>query len=588
MPTESDCFLFAVLHCDLRPLTALNFDDDTGAPIESADGCDFVTAWTRVGMDFGIFGRVMLSDVGAIAEEPPRDIRWALACGTTLSPTAYESLRTELAERHASLVSACEVRDELDETLGEDQEIENPGLAELARAFHQSKRHQCDALLASVANPPALGYSPSTPDRIYALGWDTSVRLYGRITPYPDVEYVRRLTSIGASAAFTPLQRMALSFLEDPSLQLPHDWTPTARSLDLPLDSQDDRLVGSWLDDLESQCRESPAWATGASLRSLTNSLRDMVEQTATWIPLVADGAERARGSEENSLPPRSIDDVFRTFRDNLGLERGSEDDFPEEDFGSQAGVIEFISTFEGGRQSILAEMSDVAAVLEAARLEHTHQSLGTLFDTLEHLGEMTATFPGFVKHFQRVRHIQFRAMQQAEALCVMAWTEIRSRESESPVVEQGSTAPSLSEITSSLIAGQLEPIRICIEHMAELYANGAHPTLTGVQAVGVLEQLVRQLAGQTLKYCRGTSTSTILKAISDHIAALRTDAERRQEYLADDHEHLQYCVNVARSINHVANRLRHELAEPLPRQDVGLLLHGILVLLDRIEKHRA
>ena len=533
---------------------------------------DFASAWTAIGQSFGALHAPALNDQGALAEAPPSDIRWAGYDGAALTDTQFTVMLSQTRRLHAELLALCIESDTATVAASKcDNAEEQNGLPLFPLP---TKQEQLADYTSAVSLYTALGFSASSRDCIFALCPDGVIRLYGRVLPFLDSPYCRIAAALECDLRLSPLQRMALSNLNAPQLRLPDNWAPTETHLTKARGTQDDRAVGRWLYDTLSQYENNNIWHVASDLRILLKRVRTISDFTAAY---VSDAADRGSQIASYSIVDLGLffDAVrYRLFEKEDNDSRRSPDDPEAQAYYYYAEEMANTSRYASEWCTMILPTLESAQMLACVKL------VINLRDTLDSNYRLAPTWTTFCTHYAQLRKQQVKAVYDAEAICQVAWSEVFWQQN-APKTQHD--AFSLPQLMAHFTPKMIEPHRVLLEQMVKHFEDRAHPVLIATQGVALVQAFVQMMAAPHLEECRYTETADILSALRSKLG--RTKASQGR-WTADE-EDLSYCVNVASMAHHTSNIARHQPDHPLTRSDASLMLNGLLVLLNRIEKQR-
>jgi hypothetical protein len=574
--TPLDVFLLGMLYGELfEPDERLPSDGDefvAGWLIQQEDEpSDFASAWTAIGQSFGALHTPELIDQGALAEAPPSDIRWTGRDGAALTHEQFTELLSQTKQLYAELLALCTESDIATDAANELVSDEDQN--ELAVFPLPTKQEQLADYTSAVSLYRAFGFSVSAPDCIFAQCPDGIIRLYGRVPPFLDSPYCRVAAVLGCDLRLTPLQRMALSNSGSPRLRIPNDWCPTVASLTKAHGKQDDRAVGRWLYDTLSRYDNNAVWTAASDLRALLKKVRTISDYTASYVGVAAD-----RVCQTASSSVVDVEIFFDTLRSDL-LEEDT-NTRPSPDDPEVQRYYEYSEDIANTSQAASEWCTAILPTLESASMLASAKLVIKLRDDLDSNYRLAPTWTTFCRRYVELRHRQVRAVRDAEAICQVAWSEVFLQQN-APKTQHD--AFSLPQLMAYFTPKMIEPHRVLLEQMVKHFEDKAHPVLIATQGVALVQAFVQMMAAPHLEECRSTETADILSALRSKLK--RTKASKGR-WTAEE-EDLSYCVNVASMAHHTSNIARHQPEHPLTRSDASLMLNGLLVLLNRIEKQR-
>lgn len=520
--------------------------------------------------------------------EIPEDVQWSLADGTDASVGELDEIRISLDTKARAAFAAC-VEAEIDiDSLDADEQFVESMTGEPTLVTRNPLERQLFRILDAQGPWAARGYASSTPDKLYFLNWIGELERF-TVAQQTSPQYTAFLVRFNDHLSLPPYIRISLieqHVRNGGSVDelIPPGWSPSIASSGLvPSQTRTDD-VGAFLDALSHRFGETPEWVIGRFfaratryahvLENLTIRQRETLADSPClpyveipdstrariaaldqdlhdWMHLCKE--EAARYSAEPS-PEGLLADTRRRLSIDARFMLGSIID-------DQRGATEYLN--DAGIQEAATAVSSVGSVAVALRRDFRiwlsggieGASLGKSAQQLSSLASDTMKLMYGMLYFKELA-------------------------ADSVYINPASRATMLR---------QPRAIREQIAEAVSQYERQTLPNCTVTSAVGLIEPLVRHMNSQWNPRATYGTTAGMLKQLLNHLLAQRERLrpERGDERPPTEHEIENllklYCVNLAFSLHALTNSVRHYSDKVLERHDAGVMLHGICVLLKRM-----
>jgi len=144
---------------------------------------------------------------------------------------------------------------------------------------------------------------------------------------------------------------------------------------------------------------------------------------------------------------------------------------------------------------------------------------------------------------------------------------------------------------TQRTVLRQPKATRALLAEMVSQFEHQTLPNCTVTTAVGLVEPIARQMnQNWNSRATYGTTAETLTelgRCLIKEREAIRRNQQRGTEPSPVEREldAKLYCVDIARGLHHLTNSARHQSDVVLSRHDAGVMLHGLCVLLSRLNQ---
>lgn len=520
--------------------------------------------------------------------EIPDDVMWSLADGTPATADELEEITKSLANSAEVAFAACiEAGVDSGDLDATEQFVESMN-GDHVPVSRNSLERQLFHILDAHGPWAARGYARSTPDKVYFLNWLGESERF-TVAQQTSPQYVGFLTRFNDVLSLPPYTRISLvsqhvrnggSFDE----LVPPGWDLFSAAGAPGSGKKSSDGVGGFLDNLSRRFGEMPEWVIGRLLARATQSARVLEALTIRNRELLL---------ERNCLP---YVDIPVSTRDRVAV--------------IATGLLDWMQLCQQGVADISKEPSPEGLLADTRRRLSIDSRflLGTIIDDLR----VAAEFLTDTRTTEATN-----AFSSAGSVAITLKRDFRiwlSGGIEGVALEK--SARQLSSLTSDamkLVYGMLyfkELASDCVyidpsskatmlrqpravrEQIAEAisqYERQTLPNCTVTSAVGLIEPLVRHMNTQWNPRARYGTTAEMLKQLLNHLLAIRTTLKPKEgETRPPTPEEIEnllklYCVNLAFGLHALTNSARHYSDKVLERHDAGVMLHGLCVLLKRM-----
>jgi len=521
----------------------------------------------------------------------PEDAHWSLADGTAASTDEVEHICETLCNATSGAFNACQESGvALTDLDRKEQFVDsmNGGLTPVSRnSLERHLYHIIDA------HGPwaACGYAHSTPDKLYFLNWLGQWQRF-TVAQQTNPSYAALLTRFSPHLPLPPYVRISL--IEQHARNggrieelIPPGWTPAPISC--AVDSIEARSVdvGVFLDKLCHRFQETADWGlgrlfaratrSGTVLEALIIRNRELLSQRhcLPYVELPAATRNRIEALEKDLLDWMHIC--------NQESQRLAQEPSPE---GLNADTRRRLSI--DARFLLGSIIDDLRIAAELARDEG-------LTDATTAISSACSVAIALKQKFRQWLSggIDGAILEKSvHQLTAMVRDAMKLAYGMLYFKELAADCVYIDPATRVKMLRQPRAVRTQIAEAVSQYERQMLANCTVTSLVGLIEPIAREINLQWNPRARYGTTAEMLKQLLDHLRAQRESLKPahgdNRPPTPEENENLLklYCVNLAFGLHELTNSVRHYPDKVLDRHDAGVMLHGLCVLLKRMNAH--
>jgi hypothetical protein len=515
----------------------------------------------------------------------PDDVVWSLADGTAASAEELEEIRDSLDRKARAAFDACiEAGVAVDDLDATEQFVESMNGDPVPVSRNRLER-QLFHILDAHGPWAARGYARSTPDVLYFLNWLGEFQRF-TVAQQTSPQYAALLARFNDHLALPPYMRISLieqHVRNGGSVDelIPPGWTPLDTSDSIQKRSD---AVGTFLDKLSHRFGESAEWRLGRFLAHATQSARVLENLTIRHRELLA---ERPR-LPYVEIPHATRDRVAAMEKDLLDwmhlctqeAEGYSQEPSPEGLLADTRRRVSIDARFLLG--CILDDLRGAAECLPEAGIPEATTAVSSACSVAVSLKrDFRMWLSGGIEGAALEKSARQLSSLSSDAMKLMyVMLSFKQLVSDCVYIDPASRATMLR---------QPRAVREQIAEAISQYERQTLPNCTVTSAVGLIEPLVRHMNSQWNPQAAYGTTAEMLKQLLRHLLAqreiLRPAKGDDRPPTPEEIENLLklYSVNLAFGLHALTNSVRHYADKVLERHDAGVMLHGLCVLLKRM-----
>jgi hypothetical protein len=528
-------------------------------PGESAYLCLLHTA-----TPFGVGAMARIDQCDGVSDDSlPNEIDWTWA-GKPLSNNEFVSIQTAISATTEDICS----------------DLSEDNVPERLSWFEQLSQFQLSSLL--------VGYSDETPNDLYTIKPDGSLKRLCRIMPHPPGLYRTLLRRLHPHLDLPPAERVAVGRDCDPNWRLPADWSGDPGDLYQPTGASDalkcvDESLALFFDD--SDLPDDQEFLSGYLLATAEIAIRRLSDLTQP--PLADEPCSRSDDTEQatTTIPPPQPrashpDDEDATLgSDAFGLDR------PDAITLHNPFTPDCVMTVMRAMKSFVRSASPSSSAAQDRRigqcvkdatesLEHVRKWChdrgidGAMFmvdHALEDLLAFSRSMQLYPLAVFRSEHYGYRNELAESLKAALPWItqnaygELRFRDTFDGAVRP---APDVRE----KVAESHRNVKATMEMAANALGHSSAYVPLALMAP-VVEVAIRQIAEKRLMSSRTWALSEVLHQLRSHAEA-RDDVE------------LRHVVKVGHAAISIRNRVTHKMGASYDSHDAQFLYHALCLLL--------
>lgn len=521
-------------------------------------------------------------------DEIPDDVVWSLADGAAASAEDIQEIRDTLDAKARAAFDACiqegvdgnglDTSEQFVETMNGDPVPVSRNLLE-RQLFHILDAHGPLA---------ARGYARSTPDKLYFLNWLGEFERF-TVAQQTSPQYAALLTRLNEQVTLPPYMRISLieqHVRNGGSVDelIPAGWTPSPTAG--PSESIESRInaVGTLLDNLSHRFGETAEWMLGRFLAHATQSSRVLENLAIRHREILADRPCLPYVEIQHATRDR-VAGIDKDLLDWMHLCRQQADGFSQE--ASPEGLLadtrrrlSIDSRFLLG--TIIEDLRGATKYLQGAGIPDASTAVISACSIAISLKrDFRMWLSGGIEGASLEKTARQLSSLTSDAMKLMyGMLYFKELAADSVYVDPAARVKMLR---------QPKPMREQIAEAISQYERQTLPNLTVTSAVGLIEPLARHMNAQWNPGASYGTTAEMLKQLLRHLLAQRErlkpkEGDGRPPTPEESDNLLKlYCVNLAFGLHALTNSVRHYADKVLERHDAGVMLHGLCVLLKRM-----
>lgn len=521
-------------------------------------------------------------------DEIPGDVVWSLADGAAASAEEIEEIRDTLDAKTRAAFDAC-IEDGVDiQGLDPNEQFVETMNGDPVPVSRNLLERQLFHILDAHGPCAARGYARSTPDKLYFLNWLGGCERF-TVAQQTSPQYAELLMRFNEHITLPPYMRISLieqHVRNGGSVEelIPAGWTPSPTAG--PSESSENRnyAVGKFLDLLAHQFRETAEWRLGRLLARATQASRVIDNLTISHRDLLAERPCLPYVEISHATRDR-IAAIEKDLLDWMQLCRQEADDFsqelsPEGLLADTRRRLSIDARFLLG--TIICDLREATEYLKDASITEATtvvSSAGCLAVALKRDFRMWLSGgidgAAFGKSVRQLSSLASDAMK-----LIYGMLYFKELAGDSVYIDPASRVRMLR---------QPRAVREQIAEAISQYERNTIANLTVTSAVGLIEPLVQHMNSKWNPRATYGTTAKMLQQLLRHLLEERKsltpeEGDQRPPTPKEIDNLLKlYCVNLAFGLHSLTNSVRHHADKVLERHDAGVMLHGLCVLLKRM-----
>ena len=518
----------------------------------------------------------------------PDDIAWSLADGTAVSQEGLCDLKNVLGAIIGNAFAQCKAAGLDRESLDSREEfVEGMNGTPIILCLNPLQRSLYQVLDAH-GPYAARGFSRSNPVNLFFLNWRGEVQRF-TVSQQNSPQYTSFLWRFNEYLALTPYIR--LSMVEQHQRNggtldelIPRGWVPSDSLPPTTVRNSGSASVGSYLDALSQQYAETPEWNLGIACADATNASRVLASLAVVNRDLLADRhtlpyvtLEKDTMGRIEALGSDLLDWMQLCTQEATGH---AQEASPEGILADTRTRLSINSRFLLG--IVIEDLCNAATLVCDAKIPQGETAISSAASVAWELKVgFRIWLAGGIDGASLVSHCGQLSAMTSDAM-KLAYGMLYFKELEFSDVY-------IDPTTQAKVLRQPRAVR---EQLAEAISQYERQTLANCSVTsvcGLVDPVVQMMAAAWMPAgnYRGVTADILKWLLGDLLQQQRVlrdrpaatgDKAREAELLLK-----LYCVNLAFGLNGLGNLVRHHSDKELKRHDGGVMLHGLCVLLQRI-----